>query len=456
MRTVGGRALIYSVILLALALAAGACGKGGRGRGQGGGGGTVAAPAAVVPVVEAARPKLPPLPARELPPEWRAARERAMADASRLRGLPWLSDVGMTPLSSLEYGARTSEVAAEVGGEDLRALSRLAVAGGILPEGTDLAALTANFTALSAGAAYSPPDRQVLLLYGDTKRAVPKGHPLLAHEFVHALQDQHFDLLGLLLARPYNFDRTEAAFALVEGDATDVQRRLEAGDAFARRTVEEIARAEDARFDPYRRGVGWLFPPLITETFIFRYRDGLRFVETMRRRRPAITPDELFRRPPASTEQVLHPEKYLSQEPPRAVLIDDVTLTRDGWRAASSTTLGELGVRGLLLAGVVRQEAVRAAAGWGGDRASVFEREGRAPLFVWQTAWDTAADAREFFDAYNALRQQTAAPAATSDAREAAWREGSALTLVRVEGDAVLVVRGAAEDVPAAAAALLR
>ncbi|MDT5296315.1 MAG: hypothetical protein QOJ76_3195, partial [Acidobacteriota bacterium] len=114
--------------------------------------------------------------------------------------------------------------------------------------------------------------------------------------------------------------------------------------------------------------------------------------------------------------------------------------------------LGEIGVRGLLMAGVPVEEAKRAAAGWGGDRTFLFERDEHAPLFVWKTVWDTGRDAQEFFRAYNTMLQQRAAPAAGAQASESerAWREGGLLTRVRLEGDAVIVVRCAEADEPEA------
>ena len=390
---------------------------------------------------------LPPLPQRPLSPRLKTLRERAMGEASRVRGLDWLGEVGMTELSGWEYGTRTKEIADVLGTEDLKALSRLAVAGGMLPEGTDLASLAVSFTAATAGATYSPLDKQVLLVSDGPKGFRDEG--LLAHEFVHALQDQHFDLLKLITARPFSFDREEAAFAVVEGDAVSVERRVEQGDAWSRKTLEEVAREEDDRYSLYRRGVGALFPPLLTETFIFRYRDGLRFVEAMRRARPPVRLDDVFRRPPTSSEQILHPEKYLSNEQPRGVSVDAGGFADEGWSLAATTPLGEVGVRGLLMAGVPTEEARRAAAGWGGDRAFLFEREGRAPLFVWKTVWDTGRDAQEFFRAYNALlagRASAASPAGGGEA-ERAWREGAVVTRVRVEGDAVTIVRGAESDV---------
>jgi len=440
MRTRGRRLFIY---FLAAAVAVGTAAFFGLKRPKS----RVAAPALAMNAPEAPRRTLPPLPARELTPRLKALRARAMETASRLRGLGWAGEVGMTELSGWEYGTRTREIADVIGTDDLKGLSRLAVAGGMLPEGTDLASLAVTFTAATAGATYSPLDKQVLLVSEGAKRGGGQDSGLLTHEFVHALQDQHFDLLRMLLVRPFDFDRAEALFALIEGDATSVERRAFYGDTWARLSLEDIARGEDERFAPYRRGIGALFPPLLTETFVFRYRDGLRFVEAMRRERPAVPIDDVFRRPPRSSEQVLHPEKYLEGEGPREVHLDAETFADEGWRLAASTPLGEIGVRGLLLAGVPSEEARRAAAGWGGDRSFVFEREGRAPLFVWRTVWDRAADAQEFFRAYNALQQRRGAPAGPEESeQQRGWLEGAHLTLVRLEGDAVTVVRGAETD----------
>jgi hypothetical protein len=397
------------------------------------------------------RRTLPPLPLRPLSPRLRSLRGRALESASRVRGLEWRGEVGMTELSGWEYGTRTKEIADVLGTDDLKGLSRLAVAGGMLPEGTDLASLAVSFTAATAGATYSPLDTQVLLV---SDRGGFRNTGLLTHEFVHALQDQHFDLLRLMLARPFSFDRAEAAFALVEGDAVSVERRAAQPDAWARKTLEEVAREEEGRYAGYRKGIGALFPPLLTETFIFRYRDGLRFVEALRRARPAVNLDEVFRRPPASSEQVLHPEKYLAGEAPREIEANAEGFADEGWRLTATTPLGEVGVRGLLMAGVQAEEAKRAAAGWGGDRSFVFEREGHAPLFVWKSVWDTSRDAQEFFRAYNAVLGLRGAPGAASGESERVWREGGLVgglvTRVRLEGDAVTVVRCAEPDAEAA------
>ena len=440
MRAMGKvKVLSLFIFIISLLMAAAACNDKRAAR-------TNVGPAAAMPVARS----LPPLPVRPLSPDLRAMRDRSMREAAELRGLAFTGEVGMTELSGWEYGKRTTEMAQILGGEELRALGRLAAAGGVLPDGIDLPALAGSFTAVSAGATYSPLDKQILLV-----DKTPNEH-LLTHEFTHALQDQHFDLMKMLVTKPYDFDRTEALFALIEGDAMNVQRRGEEGEAYGRKSLEDISKQERERFQAYRKEVGALFPPLLIETFSFRYRDGARFVEEVRRRNGSRSVDALFARPPISSEQVLHPEKYFQAEAPREVLLDEAKFAAGGWQVAASTPIGEIGVRGVLMAGVAERGAQRAAAGWGGDRAYLFERgPDKQALFVWKTVWDKTVDAEEFFRAYNETEKRRAGAQSEGDSlqgnvSQTIWREAGSVVIVRREGDTVVITRGAEADAASA------
>jgi hypothetical protein len=376
---------------------------------------------------------LPPLPDRPLSEELKIAQSKAVKSATQLRGLPFKDDARMIELSGWEYGTRTREIAELLGGDDLRNLSRLAGAGGMLPEGSDLTTLAASFAAASAGATYSPFDKSVLLVDKF------KSDALLAHEFVHALQDQHFDLLKLLAFKPYDFDRVEAIFAVVEGDAMNVQRRLEYGQSYEQRSLEELAKQENERFNSYRKEVGAMFPHLLTETFIFRYRDGARFVEAMRRRKGTNGVNEIFRRLPQSSEQILHPEKYINNESPRDASMSMEKFTEQGWNLITSTSLGEIGVRGILGDKLAEKDVSKAATGWGGDRAFLLENSSKDRLFVWKTLWDSPKDAAEFYQAYNRLRADKRSM--TFDERQMRWRESGRMIFVYHKNDAVFILR---------------
>jgi hypothetical protein len=100
--------------------------------------------------------------------------------------------------------------------------------------------------------------------------------------------------------------------------------------------------------------------------------------------------------PPRSTEQVLHPEKYMAREEPRRVSGRSAPA---GGRLIQEGVLGEALTRTLLGEG-----SDAAAAGWGGDLYQVWDVGGRT-LVVWRTEWDNAADGREFQD--SAIRRFT-------------------------------------------------
>jgi hypothetical protein len=236
----------------------------------------------------------------------------------------------------------------------------------------------------------------------------------------------------------------------------NVQRRGEEGNAYGRIPLELIDRQEDSRFDEYRKTVGPYFQPLLTETFVFRYRDGARFIEAVRRQRGERGVDALFMNPPSSSEQILHFDKYLAGEQPRKTSIDETPFEQNGWQLTTSSPLGEIGVRGLLMAGVPAKVANSAAAGWGGDRAFLFERKGATPLFVWKTFWDKPSDATEFFDAYRAMKahqgEQENFVWSSSDKAEVHWQANGRTTILKRSGDAVIIARGAEVDTPAAVA----
>ena len=105
----------------------------------------------------------------------------------------------------------------------------------------------------------------------------------------------------------------------------------------------------------------------------------------------------LLARPPRSTEQVLHPEKYFirPENPTRVQLGAMAPYLRGEWQLAEETTLGEFTIRLLAERYVERARAAEVAAGWDGDRLMAVGR-GDELVLVWLTAWDTEQDAVDF------------------------------------------------------------
>jgi hypothetical protein len=101
--------------------------------------------------------------------------------------------------------------------------------------------------------------------------------------------------------------------------------------------------------------------------------------------------------PPVSTEQILHPDKYLAtpRDMPLPVGVPPLTGTLDAkWVYRDTGTLGEFDIALMLQEnGSVNYEA--AAEGWGGGQYDLYE-SGSNSLLMLGTRWDTDADATEF------------------------------------------------------------
>lgn len=221
----------------------------------------------------------------------------------------------------------------------------------------------------------------------------------LVHELAHALTDQHFGLLSLPLEDRENEDRASAARCLAEGDATWVmveylKRRLSGRNAGGLDSLDDAAAAMALG----RELLGQAAPGYVQENLLFGYLGGLGLVRAALARGGTKALDDLYRRPPASTEQVLHPEKALSgEDPPLPVEAPRGEAWRKaGWNGVNEGTWGEFNTRVLLEEwGVPGERAVGSASEWGGDRWVVFEKGGLF-AFDWRTRWDSEGAAARF------------------------------------------------------------
>jgi hypothetical protein len=112
--------------------------------------------------------------------------------------------------------------------------------------------------------------------------------------------------------------------------------------------------------------------------------------------------DDAYADPPASTEQVLHPEKYRDREAPQRIADPGLAARMgDGWRSVESSTVGEAMLAiWLEELGAAAADADAAAAGWGGDRLSVARGPNGQWAMAWHIAWDAAAEVEDFDAAY--------------------------------------------------------
>jgi hypothetical protein len=151
--------------------------------------------------------------------------------------------------------------------------------------------------------------------------------------------------------------------------------------------------------DPKQNAVLASMPPILRDQLLFPYTRGLAFVEGVRATGGWAAVDMAYARPPDSTEQIMHPDKYVAHEAPTRIDIpaDLAAGLGAGWRVDMQDTLGEFGLMEWLLrgGGVSDEVATAAAAGWGGDRLVLVSMGSKYGIAV-QTTWDSTADAAEF------------------------------------------------------------
>jgi hypothetical protein len=284
-------------------------------------------------------------------------------------------------------------------------------------------------------------DTRLLFVVSDQGSFGPAARLTYAHEFNHALQDQYYGLRKIAPRHPDTNDHSLAVHALIEGDAIMLQTLW----ALRNMTQDELAQLVRASSSGPDDLLGRV--PLVVRTeLMFPYTDGLNFVRQAYHqagnRYAAV--DLLFKRPPESTSQILHADRYRDQVHPVAVELGDIAGTLGPeWRTVGSGVLGELDTRVLLEQwGTSQVDAIRIAAGWSGDGWRLVEKDGRDAI-AFKSTWRSAAAANDFFDAYTSglrTRFSTADVEESSSTTRQALTSSGAATDVQLQDNDVLAV----------------
>jgi hypothetical protein len=349
-------------------------------------------------------------------------------EVSRLRGLPLKHAIPKDVVDRVELHARLVKMAGEQKTKDATIAEGLALERwGLIPVTTDYVGLMVDLmTDQIAG--YYDPDTKKLTVSTSAGSDPQWLEMVLAHELDHGLQDQAFDLKAFEDLPDGEGDAQLARQALVEGDGIALMlevllaRQHVAPPWGNPRVADELVKAMSAPSgDSLDKA-----PLAVREQMLFPYRDGFAFVAALRRHKPWSAVDAAFKRPPRSTEQILHPEKYARDEKPIVVTAGPLPSLPD-YAIAHHTVWGEYGFELFLRAhGVSDEIAGEAAAGWGGDRAAVYAKAGDAnPLHaigLVRLAWDTEPDAIEAHDAaVRALDQTTPGATLGNDETQTRW-----------------------------------
>ena len=247
-----------------------------------------------------------------------------------------------------------------------------------------------------------------------------------AHEYTHVLQDQNFDLRKGLDFNPedceFDSERCMGIQALIEGDATVTEQKWLAGyaDSETRQDILDF-------YNQYKSPVYDSAPDYMKRDFLFPYMNGAEFVYSLQDKGGWQAVDAAYSRPPASSEQIMHPQQYPDDKPIPVHIPDLSAIIGKDWVEIDRGVLGEWYTYLVLTSAyqpeirIQDAEARLAAAGWGGDAYIVYQNQNDdTVMFVQKMVMDSDEDAGQYWDTllgYGKLR----------------WDEPSAVTSDRVD-----------------------
>ncbi len=389
-----------------------------------------------------------------------AATQEVLKETSDLRQLPILRPVQSATQSRPEIErAVRKNIDEEISPADMHASEVALKRLGLAPPDFQYRSLMIRLLTEQVAGYYDPKTRQFYLADWID---VDGQKPIMAHELVHALQDQHFDLRRFENWPKGDSDAELAAHALIEGDATlsmvfYVRSNLVRALSFMKSlgatgiATEELDKA----------------PRALRETMLFPYQEGMVWTSALYKQGGWDAVSGAFKTLPQSTEQILHAEKYFAREAPVKVTLPDVTsllnagaprsvppsgsTTQPAWKRLSSDVNGEWAFY-LILVQFLKSaaESRRAAAGWGGDRSAVYENGKGEVCYISLSVWDTENDAREFFEAYvkrtelqyRDYRRATSSTPMTAASTSLTLESNSDLVAIELRGNRVLIAEG--------------
>ncbi|MEJ7844565.1 MAG: hypothetical protein WKF93_02895 [Acidimicrobiales bacterium] len=345
---------------------------------------TGGAPDATLPPAEEP-PATEPEPAPDVPTDdITAVIDDIEAFVAAERGLPFLRDVVVELEDDAAFEARLL-ADFEEGAEDLRIIGDAFAALGLVEPGVELADAYRELLGIGVVGFYDPSTEELVVRGTE---ASPYVRTVIAHELVHALDDQHFDI-----DRDFADTPDESGFgftAVLEGNAVRIEEAYRATftpDEEDAATTEELSIGLGV--DPFA------IPFVLLESLAAPYELGPVLVEAIL----AAGGDEALAGaiavPPTTSEQVLEPDVFVAGEAavPVPVPVADGPVVDEG--AFGAFTLGQL----LAEIGVDPSTAAAAVDGWGGDAYVQWDDAGGATCVRVAVVGDTAADTAELAEA---------------------------------------------------------
>ena len=330
------------------------------------------------------------------PDEWDERVVDLVAFVEDERGLRFDHPVAVDFLTPAQYSERTRIDESELSREDRQLIedgSAPLRALGLVPVSFD-ALESANELSDTGTFAYYDPLRERITVRGT--EMTTDLRVTLAHELVHVLQDQHFDLDAMLDDGDPTADRLSGYLALIEGDATRIEEAYvgSLSDDDRATYLDAIGRASGEAEEQLGD-----IPGVLMAMQGAPYALGPSLVELIAAEGGNDAVDDAFADPPASTEHIVDPRSYFAGDS-----ADEVTapaVPTGGDQIGEDDRVGALPLFLLLSERIDPLDALSAADGWGGDAYVVYDRGGTACVDL-AVQGDSARDGEELLRAFEA------------------------------------------------------
>lgn len=292
--------------------------------------------------------------------------------------------------------------------EDIRAEEITLKLFGLVPQDFDLRSTTVDLLTEQAAAFY---DFHKKRLYITDWTPSATREAALVHELAHALADQNFNLSKFIRQGQENDDGAMARMAVMEGQASWLMaeymaRQMGQSLVSSPSLLTMMSRSMEpgtSDFPVFEKA-----PLYLRETLLFPYTKGMLFQNAVVARLGKQGLAEVFRRPPVSTQQVLHADRYFARDVPSEPEPPATKKMLKGYKDLAEGSIGELDHAILIEQYAGKKEADAVAPHWKGGQYAVFEnRSAKRYVLAYAVDWDQPAFASRYFTFYRqALRKK--------------------------------------------------
>jgi hypothetical protein len=230
---------------------------------------------------------------------------------------------------------------------------------------------------------------------------------VMSHELTHALQDQNFHIDKWTNAAKPDDDAELARDAVIEGSAMAAMIDYSLGGKGSIRDLGDFDPTMlmgDVDSSPELSKA----PKILQDELLFPYLAGIKFSQRVLQASSGW-PDfhKVFERPPASTQQIMHPDLYLQNVvPPKIKLPEAKGFLSADWKKLEENDMGEFGLGEILKQFLAKDRAANLAAAWSADRYALFENQkDKRTMLLFQIRMGSDAAAARLFGAYSEIEE---------------------------------------------------